>query len=62
MARKPEDVKPPDGRPLQSPAAENARTGQDAPPHDKVHPKVHKNQDEEPVQDATGQPVVEDEP
>ncbi|WP_162820176.1 hypothetical protein [Microvirga calopogonii] len=77
MARKPEDVKPQDGAtpahlsdndvPLEQMPEANAqigatRAGTDAPAHEKVHPKVHKSQDEEPVQDTTDQPVVEDEP
>lgn len=68
MARIPEDVRPRDRTSPNEPAVDEARIdaagepGQDALQHGKVHPKVHQNPDEEQAQDATDQPVVEDEP
>jgi hypothetical protein len=38
------------------------QAGKTAQAPEKVHPKVHKHEDEGPAQDTTGQPVVEDEP
>ena len=67
MARKPEDTKPRHEasevkREAEADIDATSRAGKSAPAHEKVHPKVHKSQDEGPIQDTTGQPVVEDEP
>jgi hypothetical protein len=62
MARIPEDVKAQDGATPKAPAVDNGRIDKDVPADEKAHPKVHKSQDEEPSQDTTDQPFVEDEP
>jgi hypothetical protein len=38
------------------------RTRADAPAAAKSHPKLHKSEDEGPIQDTSSEPVVEDEP
>jgi hypothetical protein len=41
-------------------AARQARTDVSAPA--KSHPKLHKSEEEGPIQDTSGEPIVEDEP
>lgn len=41
-------------------AARRARA--DIPTTGKSHPKLHRNEDEGPIQDTSGEPAVEDEP
>ena len=65
MANNPDDAKPQsrtasDGAAVKFDAALQARTDVSAPA--KSHPKLHKSEEEGPIQDTSGEPIVEDEP
>ncbi len=50
-----------DGRMKQQRDVETRRPAE-APATAKSHPKLHRSEDEGPIQDSSGEPVVEDEP
>jgi hypothetical protein len=65
MAKNPDDAKPQRGTASDGAAAEldatrQARTDVSVPA--KSHPKLHKSEEEGPIQDTSGEPFVEDEP
>jgi hypothetical protein len=65
MANNPDDAKPQrgtasDGAVVELDAARQVRTDASAPA--KSHPKLHKSEEEGPIQDTSGEPFVEDEP